>query len=161
MRELDGRRPVPGDARQRGRLDVVDLCVGIVLVFALPLVTYVGARATGLAGPKKVGKFREEIKVDVQPDAELISLRIDYVERRHRETGKVLLRLAQEAQGLPRLKERDWAKQCFDRLLGEVATIESQIAADPTLKNQLAAQLTRLAALKSEISEDKRAADSM
>jgi len=145
-----------------GRVDALDLALGVLLAIVIPLVTYVVIRSTGVVRTKSTrGQFRETTEIVVQPDAALIGIQIAYFEKIYSETGRTFLERAEATSGVERMRARDWAKQCFASLLVEISTRENEIEGDPGLRKRFAGELTRLAGLKTRILEDASRAEAI
>ena len=143
--------------RSRGAFDPVDLCVGIGLAIALPLVAWVLLRMTGIIQTKTdLTLFRETLNVQVPADLEEVTMRLAFIARTYNENAHEFVRRFQTTRGNQQVNERKWAMNSLSKVRADLTKIESLIGGEPEALNQFATQLREIARLKQSIEEDQR-----
>lgn len=145
-----------GNNRIRGEFDAVDLVAGIMIAICIPVLTYFIGRNTGMfKTPDPPGYRKFESKKNLaKPDAELVSIQLEYFEKVYNQTGKEFMRRSQQSKGVQRLHEKDWAMKCFADLISKLSTLENNIMSDASLQSRLASELSSIQDLKNRIQLD-------
>ncbi len=140
-------------------VDPLDLTLGLVGAILLPILTYAILIGTGYGKTKSdVGQFREKRKVQVEMDAELVGIQLEYYRKIRAETALEFIRVAEETPvGTHRLNIRDWAKRSLKYVIAGLTTIESQIN-NSELAAKLAGPLRNVQELRERCKADLAAA---
>lgn len=115
--------------RRYGRVDAFDLVLGITAAIVLPLIAYAVMVGLGMAKTRsEVGEFREKIQVEAEPDAELIGLKLAYLNQIFQETALGYERARQAESSIPQqLRLKDWKDRCLRSLITTATTAEAEI----------------------------------
>ncbi len=157
MRKILNLQPgLSHDPRRRGESNPMDIGLGLALLIGLPLLTYMTIRGLGLRETKSTsGQFREKIEVEVEPDSTLLQVKYDYINKVYTGTGQAFLTRAQKAKGVLRMRERNWAKACFKKLINEIDTTINSIGS----KNS--GEVAKFPGLRSQIKDDLATAEAL
>ena len=145
-----------GHQRLRGEFDPVDLVAGIIIAVAIPLLAaFMFASFGGSTDAPSVRQQAEDSKnVRARPDGEYIQLKLDYVGKIYKETGKEFIRRSGVSSGVQRMNEREWGAKCFRALISELSSLESELKLDDELKSRYGGRLQEIANLKDQIQGD-------
>ncbi len=148
----------PLQIKKRG-VDPLDLILGIVAGVLLPILTYAILIGSGYAKTKSdVGQFREKRKVQVEMDAELVGIQLEYFRKIRAESSLPLIQLAEDAPvGTHRLNVREWAKRSLQEIIRGLTTVESQIKGSD-LEAKLSGPLRQVRELRDRCKADLAAA---
>ena len=147
---------ITGHQRLRGEFDPVDLVAGIIIAVAIPLLAaFMFASFGGSTDAPSVRQQAEDSKnVRARPDGEYIQLKLDYVGKIYKETGKEFMRRSRVSSGVQRMNEREWGAKCFRALISELSSLESELSKDADLRSRYGGRLQEIANLKDRIQGD-------
>jgi hypothetical protein len=143
--------------RSDGAIDTVDLIIGVILVFIVPVACFAVAAILGPKGKEDPYAFRNRPKFDVPPDAEEVEARWKAAEQFYLPNAKSFVKNAFEQQD-PVLKEyfRSWTSQGLKNAKSALAGLRSFITDEkyPEMRPQFASYLPRIDSLEKQIDAD-------
>lgn len=138
----------------------MDVCVGIGLALAVPLLVVLFLDMTGLTKTKPdLRTFRESVFKDGQippPDVEEVNLKLDFARRMYNQNAREFVQRFQNAKGNQRVNERRWAGICLSRVKAELTNLKRLIYADPAGGSRFADQLREVGALEGQVASDEK-----